>query len=175
MNTPFRCIALQKIRWPHYISSCRYFSKNPSKNQNKNNIGSVTKSVKSKFANEKMHRDLSSYTYKTRQKIQNPSGYQHVKRQIRQCNNSDEVMEFMQINKKCEDVQVGTAAIKAIKILFKEQQISREKAMKHIDEIWSMMNMYVVGMDGAVYNEYFHACSLMRLNHKCPPKFYQMI
>eukprot|EP01084_Bolivina_argentea_P021304 39570_1 len=152
---------------------CRSFSK--SRGEKKDNIESVTKSIKSKFAKEKMQTDLSSYTYKTRQKIQNPSGYQHVKTQLRRCNHVNEVMKIMQNHKKCEDVHVGTTAIKAIKILFEKGHVPGLVAMKHIDEIWKMMSEYVVGMDSAAYNEYFHACALMRFDRKCPVKFEEMI
>ncbi len=53
-------------------------------------------------------------------------------------------MNIMLDHKKCEDVQLGTAAIKAIKLLCENKKVTTDAAIKHIDEIWAMMNTYVV-------------------------------
>eukprot|EP01084_Bolivina_argentea_P037497 69371_1 len=167
MSATFRrLILLQNIRLTNNITICRYFGKKTS---------DITKSIKSKWAQQKVDHDKSLYKYKTRAKIQNPSGYQHVKRQIRNSKTVSEVMQIMTEHMKCEDVQVGTAAIKTVKLLSEDKKVPMKIAMKHIDEIWNMMNKYVVGMDCAAYNEYFHACDLMRFERKCQHVFDQMI
>eukprot|EP01084_Bolivina_argentea_P179620 310364_1 len=153
-----RIIALPRVKQLHPIISYRLFAKKTaSKDKTESTESDITKSIKSKFAQQKIDKEKSLYTYQTRQRIQNPSGYQHVKRQLRRCD-ENQVMQIMRNNKKCEDVQVGTAAIKAVKLLFEDNKVPAYTALKHINEIWSIMNQYVVGMDCAAYNEYFHAC-----------------
>eukprot|EP01084_Bolivina_argentea_P169588 293976_1 len=185
MSSSFRKLHIpQNVRLCNTITLYRCFSKTlptnknkpplKKKEKNKNDIESVTKSLKLKFAIQKMDKDKSLYTYQTRQKIQNPSGYQDVKRRLRS-NNIDDVMQIMRDYKKCEDVQVGTSAIKSIKILFEKSKITKATAIENIHEVWSMMEEYVVGMDCAAYNEYIHACSLMRLNRECEAKFNDMM
>eukprot|EP01084_Bolivina_argentea_P021306 39574_1 len=138
---------------------------------------SITKSIKSKWSQQKEEQTKSFYKREKLKKIQSPSGYQPVKRQIRNCKNLDEVMEIMSQYKKCEDVQLGTTAITTIySLLYDEQKkISNETAMKHIDQIWNMMREYAVGMDCAAYTEYFVACNILQFGGKCHNKFYQML
>ena len=139
-----------------------------------NKSSDVSKSIKSKFAIQKMAMQKSINKYETRQKIQNPSAYQHVKRLLRKCESADEVMHVMSANAKCEDVQVGTAAIKMIKMLCENRKVSRDTALKLVDKIWALMRQYVVGMDCAAYNEYLHFCDLLRFDKKAHAKFDEM-
>eukprot|EP01084_Bolivina_argentea_P029845 55372_1 len=91
----------------------RYCGRNTRNNKKKPETTptDVTKSIKEKLAKRKHDLDISTYTHMTRTKIQNPSGYQEIKKQLRKCNNVTDVMNIMMANKKCEDVQVGTTAI----------------------------------------------------------------
>eukprot|EP01084_Bolivina_argentea_P225330 380819_1 len=134
----------------------------------------IIKSLTAKYGEEMIEQEKFKYTYTTRMKIQNPSGYQHVKLRFRKCNNTEDVMKIMTDNKTCEDVQVGTAAIKTIKLLLINKKVARQVAMKQIDTIWSIMNNYVVGMDAVAYNEYFHACTITRYEVRCRDKFTEM-
>eukprot|EP01084_Bolivina_argentea_P290577 499166_1 len=152
------------------VPPCRYFATKVIKLKS-----AVSKSMTSKYTEQMRDQQIMS-KYKTRSKIQNSSGYQDVKRMFRQCGNADAdaVFRIMSNNKKCEDVQVGTAAMKTIKILHVNKQVSREIAMEKIDDIWQMMNEYVVGMDLVAYNEYFSACNVTGFAYKCADKFTQM-
>eukprot|EP01084_Bolivina_argentea_P296875 511369_1 len=151
------------------ITSQKYFGANISKEKS-----NLTKSIASKYSEQMIEQEKFKYKYKTRERIQNPSAYQHVKLRFRQCNTVNDVMKIMFENKKCEDVQVGTAAIKTIKIMYENKKVSREVAMKQIDSVWEMMDKYVVGMDCVAYNEYFHVCTITRFNYKCRDKFDEM-
>eukprot|EP01084_Bolivina_argentea_P199131 340810_1 len=177
-----RAISLISRRIVKFNSKIRrrsFSGKISNKKKTEDTVSDVTKSIKQKFANRKRDADRSGYVYKTKSKIQNPSGYQDIKNQLRKCANVPDVMNIMMANKKCEDVQVGTTAIKTIKLLCENKKVSRVIAMQHIDDIWNIMNEYVVGMDCAAYNEYFHACSLIEIDHetksKCRVQFDQMI
>eukprot|EP01084_Bolivina_argentea_P225331 380821_1 len=134
----------------------------------------IIKSLTAKYGEEMIEQEKFKYTYTTRMKIQNPSGYQHVKLRFRKCNNTEDVMKIMTDNKTCEDVQVGTAAIKTIKLLVVNKKVSRQVAMKQIEIIWQIMKENVVGMDAVAYNEYFHACTITRFEWKCGDKFSEM-
>eukprot|EP01084_Bolivina_argentea_P199130 340806_1 len=159
------------------ISSNKNKPKQISNDKNKTEDTDVTKLMKQKFANRRRDLEKSEYTYTRRSKINSPSGYQNVKEQLRKCNNVKDVMDIMMANKKCEDVQVGTAAMSVIIQLYENSKVSAVIAMQHINEIWKVMNEYVVGMDHVAYNEYFQACSLTGVEMKspCRAQFDQMI
>eukprot|EP01084_Bolivina_argentea_P021308 39577_1 len=174
-----RAIQLKHINKFHTKTIRRCFCKKTSSDKLKieNTASDVTRSIKEKFAKRKHDQDKSTYTYMTRKKIQNASGFQDIKKQLRKCTNVSDVMNIMIANKKCEDVQVGTTAIRTVKELCENKKVSRVTAMKHIDEIWNIMNEYVVGMDCAAYTEYFHAYSLISTGNEpqCRAVFNEMI
>eukprot|EP01084_Bolivina_argentea_P169587 293975_1 len=177
MSFLWKRISVQYLKRIATSTYCRHFTKDTSKGKNKSssNATGIAKSIKSKFGEQIHQQDKALYTYKTRQKIQSPSGYQHVKHRLKQCNDIHEVMNIMQDYEKCEDVQLGTAAIKRIKILCENKKVFRRIAMDKIEIIWNTMNKYVVGMDSVAYTEYFHACNTIAFDSRCKDKFYEMI
>ena len=134
-----------------------------------------TQGNKSRRTMQKETQDQMHYKFDARTRIRSPSGYQDAKRQLRQCIDADQVMQVVHAYEQCEDVQFGTAAMRQIKLLYQDNNISAGEAMMLADKIWDQMNTYVVGMDHVGYSEYVTVCQLTEHFAKVRPVFDQMI